>query len=164
MKKLALLLPAFLALPAAAWATPQESPSPVAEQFATAAAHCTSGNITPTSPKWGPCVNEYLQINYKYQLMPIATRWLAMVRVVSQFAPDMLILPVALPATSTSWNLPVRYQGTVYQEGNNWCATPWGVGVGPQACSATPEVAFVKYVMKTRRAPAQTEPARSGMR
>lgn len=162
MKKLAPLLPIFLALPIAAWAAPQENPSPVAEQFATAAANCASRNIAATSPQWGPCVNEYLQINYKYQLMAIANRLLVMVRVVSQFAPDMLMLPVALPATSASWHLPVRYQATVYQEGNRWCAT-WAVGLGPQTCSATPEVAFVKYALELRHEPAQMQPARSGI-
>ena len=153
MKKLVLLISSFLALPFAALAGPQENQSPVAGEFATAAASCTAKNITPASPEWGPCVNEYLQINYKFQLLAIENRWLAMVRVVSQLAPDMLVLPVQLPATSASWSLPVRYQATIYQEGNNWCATPSGVDGALRGCSAKPEVAFMKYEMNLQHEP-----------
>src|SRR5579884_4045653 len=125
--KPALLLLAFSALPLAAWAGPLEnrdSPTEptVARQFAEAAADCTAGGVTPADARWGSCVNTYLQYHYKYQLIPIAHHWLAMVRAVSQSHAFMLVLPVALPATATSWVLPVRYSGVVYREGNDWCA------------------------------------------
>jgi hypothetical protein len=152
MKKLSLLLSSLLALPFAALASPQKDQSLVGREFAAAVANCTSNNIAPTSSHWGPCVNEYLQVNYKYQLVPIANRWLAMVRVVSQFAPNMLVLPVPLPATSASWNLPVRYQGIIYRDGNDWCAAP-AVDGALRACSAKPEVAFMKYEMNLQHEP-----------
>ena len=153
MKKLALLLPGLLALPLAAIASPQENQSPVAEQFATAAANCASNDIAPTSSQWGPCVNRYLQDNYKYQLMKTANHWLVMVRVISQFAPDMLMLPVPLPATSASWNLPIRLSGVAYQDGNNWCVAYREVGSNPLSCSANPEVAFLKLQTILRNSP-----------
>jgi hypothetical protein len=153
MKKLALLLPSLLALPFAAWASPQKDQSPVGKEFATATANCTSNNIAPTDAQWGPCVNRYLQTNYKYQLIPIANRWLVMVRVVLQFAPNMVVLPVQLPATTTSWKLPVGYQGIVYREGNSWCATPGRVDAALRACSAKPEVAFMNYAMNLQHEP-----------
>jgi hypothetical protein len=86
MKKIALLL---LALPLAACATaaptPQKNaqaayvppnsliarpysqgpiPAQTLQYIAEAETHCRAGNLGPSDPKYGPCVNDYLQDHY----------------------------------------------------------------------------------------------------
>ena len=149
MKALALML---LLLPLAAWAVPQDSSPVVATQFATAAATCTADHVTPADPKWGRCVNLYLQINYGYQLMPFANHLLAMVRVNSQFDGLRLVLPVPLPATVTSWKLPVRISAYLIQDGSGWCAGYWGLSYA-RACADRPDMAYAKFVAHTINEP-----------
>ncbi len=152
MKKLALILPAFLVMPLAAWAPSQKNYSFVSEEFASAAAHCTADNINPASPKWGSCINYDLQTYYGYQLIPLASHWLVMVRVNSEFKSVRTVLPVALPATTVSWSVPVGYSAAVYQDGNRgWCVG--GAPLPLRACSEKPEVAYVKFLENLNKEP-----------